>query len=113
MKFIQNYILEKLVINKDSKSKSQNNILNEPLYLGNNKVTFPLILEIDHKYKENIIGYQKTNDRNIDTQRLKFYNDKNEEICSMTWKEITLIFDDEKGIMLNTKYGWLGTIWRK
>lgn len=111
MKFIQYYILEKLKINKDSKI-AKKDLLTEPLYLINNMVTFPLTLEIDHQYKENIIGYKKIKS-NTGNSYIKFYNDKNEDICSMTWKEITKIFDDEKGIMLNTKYGWLGTIWRK
>lgn len=111
---IKNYILEKLILNKNTKIKKNNNsnINSETLYLANKKIDFPLVLEIDHRYKENIIGYKtiKSNKGNI---WYNFYNDKNSFICSMSEKELILIFDYEKGIMLNTCYGWLATIWRK
>ena len=110
MKQIYNYIQEKLRLGKDTKVEKTDGIIDEPLEMTNEQVKFPLILEIDHIYKENIIGYI-IKDSYI--RHYHFYNDKNHLICTMNDLELKKIFDEEKGVMLNTCYGWKGTIWRR
>lgn len=111
MQNLQDIISEKLRIGKSIKVYDlPKDVTDKPLYISNHKIEFPLTLEIDHTYTENIIGYKSQ--ANVGVDRYNFYNDENKIICSMNYQELEKIFVDEKGMMLNTYYGWKGTIWR-
>ena len=112
---INEYILERLKLsNKVKHCVLPDGITDESIELSDITITFPLILEIDHKYNATIIGYKKVKS-NKNSIYYKFFEDKDTSfpVCTMSEKEVNLIFVEEKGIMLNTKYGWLGTIWRQ
>lgn len=111
---LDKFISEKLVINKNSKSK---NIIipagnySDKLDLPNNRVDFPVKIEIDHEYTDIYYYYEVVKSNN--NWYYKFYNEDRKNTLTLSEKEMLLVFDDEKGIMANTKYGWRPIIWRK
>ena len=116
MKELQKLIQEKLILNKTIK-KSKNIIIpagnySDKLDLPNNRVDFPITIEIDHKYSD-IYYYYGIVKSNKTYWYYKFYDEDQKNTLTLSEKEIILVFEEEKGIMTNTKYGWKPIIWRK
>lgn len=119
MKQLIDNILEKLVINKHSKAKNNlpEGFRNDPLELPNNRVKFPIIIKIDNKYYETLNVYKIDTNKINNNIRYKFYSEadmnSSKPTVTMTEQELMRIFDDERGVMLNTIYGWLEVKWEK
>ena len=109
MKELNQYISEKLIVNNSIQNNDiPDDFQTSPIHLIKNSIKFPLKLQIGNNI-ENIIGYIENNNNIYHYYHYYFYNDQYEKICTMTQKEILLIFDDNKSLMLNTKYGCKST----
>lgn len=103
MKNLNSFIIEKLIINKNSKVKKSNNFV---INLFDQQIEFPIKFEIDHKYTEIAEFFSTFINRNKEKSYL-FYNENEKLIVSFNEDEMKKIFVDEKGIMSETQYGYL------